>query len=56
MWWLTNLPTTNFLLVDIIPVITASIVVLTSHLKGNWSVLMQEIMIYFAHGFYCQFL
>ena len=45
MWWLTPLHSTNFFLIDIIPVLTALIVVLTSHLKENWSVLMQEIMI-----------
>ena len=56
MWWLTHLPTTNFFLIDIIPVLTALIVVPTSHLNENWSVLMQEIKIYFAHGFYCQHL
>ena len=53
MHWHTKLPTINLCLINILLVLKALNIVLTSHIREIWSVLLQVTLVCFAQEFYC---
>ena len=53
MHWDIKLPTINLCLINILLVLKALNIVLTSHIREIWSLLLQVTLVCFAQGFYC---